>query len=122
MGMAKVVVHELLHKHQAIKRDFVEPRPFTVKRGVDPKIQKAQEYLGKSDEIEAYGHNIALELLRSYGSRKNALTALRNFIRIPPDKSPDMWAYIVAFAADKNHPVLKKLVKKVILFLKKLEK
>ena len=120
--MAKVVVHELLHKHQAIKRGFVEPRPFTVKRVVDPKIQKAQEYLGKSDEIEAYGHNIALDLLRSYGSRKHALTALRNFVRIPPDKSPDMYAYLVAFGMDQNHSVLKKLVKKVILYLKELEK
>ena len=85
------------------------------------RMERNQKELGNSDEIEAYGHNIAVELLGSYGSRKNALTSLRNFIRIPPDKSPDMWAYIVAFAADKNHPVLKKLVKKVILFLKRLE-
>ena len=119
--MARVVVHEMLHKTQAKTRGYVEPRPFTATKMSDPKIAKAQEYFGKSDEIEGYGHNIAVELLRSYGSRKNALTALRNFIRIPPDKSPDMFAYIVAFAADKNHPVLKKLVKKVILFLKELE-
>ena len=120
--IAKLISHELLHKSQAVSRGFVKPRPFKVSGIIDPKIAKSQEYLGSSDEIEAYGHNIAVELLRNYGSRKNALTALRNFIRIPPDKSPDMWAYIVAFAADKNHPVLKKLVKKVILFLKKLEK
>jgi hypothetical protein len=60
--------------------------------------------------------------LRSYGSRKNALTALRNFVSIPKDKSPDLNAYLVVFGMDKNHPVLKKLVKKVILFLKELEK
>ena len=120
--MARVVVHEMLHKTQAKTRGYVKPRPFTVKKISSPKFAAAQEYLGKSDEIEGYGHNIAVDLLRSYGSQKNALTALRNFVKIPPDKSPDMWAYIVAFAADKNHPVLKKLVKKVILFLKKLEK
>jgi len=120
--IASRVVHEMLHKTQAKVRGYVEPRPFKVTKMSDPRIAAAQKELGDSDEIEAYGHNIAVELLRSYGSRKNALTALRNFIRIPPDKSPDMFAYIVAFGADKNHPVLKKLVKKVILFLKELVK
>ena len=120
--MAKVIAHELLHKSQAVSRGFVKPRPFTVKKVSSPKQQKSQEYLGKSDEIEAYGHNIAVELLRGYGSRKNALTALRNFIKIPPDKSPDMFAYLVTFGMDKNHPVLKKLVKKIILYLRELDK
>ena len=120
--MARVVVHEMLHKTQAKTRGYVEPRPFTATKMSDPKIAKAQEYFGKSDEIEGYGHNIAVDLLRSYGSRKNALTALRNFVSIPKDKSPDLNAYLVVFGMDKNHPVLKKLVKKVILFLKELEK
>ena len=119
--MARVVVHEMLHKTQAKTRGYVEPRPFTATKMSDPKIAKAQEYFGKSDEIEGYGHNIAVDLLRSYGSRKNALTALRNFVSIPKDKSPDLNAYLVTFGMDKNHPVLKKLVKKVILFLKRLE-
>lgn len=120
--MAKVIAHELLHKSQAISRGFVKPKPFRVKGITSPKQQKAQEYLGKSDEIEAYGHNIAVELLKGYGSQKNALTALKNFVRIPPNKSPDMYGYLVTFGMDKNHPVLKKLVKKVILYLKELEK
>ena len=118
--MAKVIAHELLHKSQATSRGFVKPRPFKVS-GTGAGTRE-QEYLGKSDEIDAYGHNIAVELLKNYGSRKDSLTALRNFVRIPPDKSPDMFAYLVAFGMDKNHPVLKKLVKKVILFLKELEK
>ena len=121
-NVAKVIAHELLHKSQATSRGFVKPRPFTVKGVTSPKQQKAQEYLGKSDEIEAYGHNIAVELLKNYGSRKNSLTALRNFVKIPPNKSPDMYAYLVTFGMDKNHPVLKKLVKKIILYLKELEK
>ena len=106
--IAKVIVHEMLHKSQAIKRGFVKPRPFTVKGVSEPKIAKAQKYMGNSDEIEAYGHN--------------ALTALKNFVKIPPDKSPDMFAYLTVFGMDKNHPVLKKLVKKVILYLRELEK
>ena len=120
--VAKVVIHEKLHKVQAIKRGFVKPRPFTVKGVSDPKVAKSQEYLGNSDEIEAYGHNIAMDMLKNYGSRKNALTALKNFVTIPPQKSPDMFAYLTVFGMDKNHPVLKKLVKKVILYLRELEK
>jgi hypothetical protein len=120
--MAKVIAHELLHKSQASNRGYEEPRPFRVSGVSDPKVAEAQKYLGNSDEIEAYSHNIALDLLKNYGSRKNALTALKNFVKIPPDKSPDMFAYLVAFGMDKNHPVLKKLVKKIILYLKELEK
>ena len=120
--VAKVVVHELLHKSQANARNFVNTKPFRVKNVSYPQQAKSQQYLGDSDEIEAYGHNIAVELLRSYGSRKNALTALKNFTRIGPDKSPDMYAYLVTFGMDKNHPVLKKLIKKIILFLKEIEK
>ena len=120
--MAKVIVHEMLHKTQAKVRGYVKPRPFKVSGIDDPKIAKSQEYLGNSDEIDAYGHNIAVELLKIYCSRKDSLTALRNFVRIPPDKSPDLFGYLVVFGMDKNHPVLKKLVKKVILFLKELEK
>ena len=101
---------------------FVNTKPFRVKNVSYPQQAKSQQYLGDSDEIEAYGHNIAVELLRSYGSRKNALTALKNFTRIGPDTSPDMYAYLVTFGMDKNHPVLKKLIKKIILFLKEIEK
>ncbi len=118
--MAKVIAHELLHKSQATSRGFVKPRPFKVS-GTGAGTRE-QEYLGKSDEIDAHGHDIAVELLKNYGSRKNSLTALRNFVRIPPDKSPDLFGYLEAFGMDKNHPVLKKLVKKVILFLKELDK
>jgi hypothetical protein len=120
--MAKNIAHELLHKSQYSNRRYVETKPFKVSKGGDPKVATAQKYLGNSDEIEAYGHNIAVELMNNLGSRKKALTALRNFVKIPPDKSPDLYAYLVAFGMDKDHPVLKKLVKKVILFLKELDK
>ena len=120
--MAKVIVHELLHQGQANARKFVNTKPFKVTAAFSSNHAKSQEYLGNSDEIEAYGHNIAVDLLRNYGSRRNALTALRNFIRIGPEKSPDLYAYLVAFGMDKNHSVLKKLIKKIILFLKEIEK
>ena len=120
--MAKNIAHELLHKSQFSNRGYVQAKPFKVSKGIDPKIATAQKYMGNSDEIEAYGHNIAVELMNNLGSRKKALTALRNFIRIPPNVSPDLYAYLIAFGMDKNHPVLKKLVKKVILYLRELDK
>ena len=120
--MAKNIAHELLHKSQFSNRGYVQAKPFKVSKGVDPKIAAAQEYMGNSDEIEAYGHNIAVELMNNLGSRKKALTALRNFVRIPPNVSPDLYGYLIAFGMDKNHPVLKKLVKKVILYLRELDK
>ena len=118
---AKVIVHELLHKSQSNARNFVDTKPFKVKAAFSSKQAKSQQYLGNSDEIEAYGHNIAVELLRSYGSRKKVLTALKNFTRIGPDKSPDLYAYLVTFGMDQKNSVLRKLVKKIILFLKEIE-
>ena len=120
--MSKTIAHELLHKSQFSKRGYVKSKPFKVSKGVDPEIAATQEYMGNSDEIEAYGHNIAVELMNNLGSRKKALTALRNFVRIPPNVSPDLYGYLIAFGMDKNHPVLKKLVKKVILYLRELDK
>jgi len=120
--VAKVAVHELLHQSQANSRNFVETKPFKVKTATSSKHARSQEYLGNSDEIEAYGHNIAVELLKSYGSRKKSLTALKNFTRIGPDNSPDLYAYLITFGMDKNHPVLRKLIRKVILYLKELDK
>ena len=120
--MSMSIAHELLHKSQFSNRGYVQSKPFKVSKGIDPKIATAQKYMGNSDEIEAYGHNIAVELMNNLGSRKEALTALRNFVRIPPNVSPDLYAYLIAFGMDKNHPVLKKLVKKVILYLRELDK
>lgn len=120
--MSKTIAHELLHKSQFSKRGYVKSKPFKVSKGVDPEIAATQEYMGNSDEIEAFGHNIAVELMNNLGSRKKALTALRNFVKIPPNVSGDLYAYLLAFGMDKNHPVLKKLVKKVILYLRELDK
>ena len=114
-NLSKVIAHEMLHKSQASNRGFV--KPFKVSF-TDPK----QEYLGRSDEIEAYAHTISVDLLRNYGSRKDVLSALKNFTRIPATKSPDLFAYLVGFGMNKNNDVLKKLIKKVILYLKELDK
>ena len=107
-NLSKVIAHEMLHKSQASNRGFV--KPFKVSF-TDPK----QEYLGRSDEIE-------VDLLRNYGSRKDVLSVLKNFTRIPATKSPDLFAYLVVFGMNKNNDVLKKLIKKVILYLKELDK
>ena len=62
-----------------------------------------------------------MDLLKNYGSRKSALTALKNFIKIPPQKSPDLYAYLIAFNMDKNSTVIKNLIKKVVLYLKTID-
>ena len=76
-NLSKVIAHEMLHKSQASNRGFV--KPFKVSF-TDPK----QEYLGRSDEIEAYAHNIAVDLLRNYGSRKDVLSYFIGGNSAPP--------------------------------------
>jgi hypothetical protein len=69
-------------------------------------------YLSSPDEINAYAYNIANELLdrNSYTQVIEKLNKVRD---IAIEDSVNLWAYVNAFSKDVNHPVLKRLIKKV---------
>ena len=69
------------------------------------------EYLGNKDEIDAYSHNIANELL-DFTDYQNVLTLLNNPSTIQIEQSINLWVYIKTFGVDD--PVVKRLLKKVI--------
>lgn len=71
-----------------------------------------EEYLGNKDEIDAYSHNIANELL-DYTDYQNVLTLLNNPSTIRLEHSVNLWVYLRTFGST-NHPVIKRLLKKVI--------
>jgi len=77
----------------------------------DYDTDNVEEYLGNKDEIDAYSHNIANELL-DYADYQNVLTLLNNPSTIKIEQSINLWVYIRTFGVD--HPVTKRLLKKVI--------
>lgn len=116
--LCDAVAHEQIHKYQYRER-FWECWDYDIPEGEDD-IKIAQMYLGNKDEIDAYSHNIANELL-DYTNQKNVLTLLTHFSTIRLEQSVNLWVYVNTFGRDINHPVIKRLIKKVIQRLPELD-
>jgi len=121
--------HEMIHQYQYRSRDFQPNRAFKSK-AKDPHIKSQQEYLGNTDEIEAYAYNLANELLRkTKGDYDMTLRLLGNFSRTAITKdqagrflSPNLYGYFKDFNFDTTHPVLKRLMKKTYQYVNILKK
>lgn len=115
-----VMKHELLHMTQHRVRDFHPGRDgYVDDKGLE------YEYMSRPDEIEAYAMNIADELTRHVG-KEDAFKLLRMASKTAQFKteighylSPDLLAYFALFNWDASHPVLKRLLKKIYIYLKR---
>ena len=110
--------HELLHLNQHRNRGFHPGRD-----GYDNR-SKEYEYMTRPDEIEAYAMNIADELTRHAG-KDGAYKLIRMAGKTASFKdelghflSPDLMAYFALFNWDASNPVIKKLLKKIYIYLK----
>lgn len=109
--LCDAVAHEQIHKYQYRER-FWECWDYDIPDGEDD-IKIAQMYLGNKDEIDAYSHNIANELL-DYADYQNVLTLLAKPTIIKLEQSINLWVYINTFERNVNHPVIKRLLKKIL--------
>ena len=105
--------HELLHMKQYRDRDFHAGND-----GYDDSDME-HEYMSRPDEIEAYAMNIGDEFIRKVG-KDGAIDLLRMAKKTAQFKneldeflSPDLMAYFALFNWDTNHPVIKRLIKKI---------
>ena len=106
--------HELLHMKQHRDRNY---HP-----GADGYVNdkgSELEYMSRPDEIEAYAMNIGDEFIRKVG-KDGAVDLLRMAKKTAQFKtkvgeflSPDLLAYFALFNWDTNHPVIKRLLKKI---------
>jgi hypothetical protein len=108
--IADCLIHELTHLHQARAREFLNVSAHHTGQETDE--EEAQSYLSEFDEIDAYAHNIAEELLELDGA-----VEIHRCLEHPSDVSlnisPNLWGYINTFKKDLNHPVIKRLLKKI---------
>lgn len=120
-SIVKAVAHEEIHRAQYRKRDYMDGRKYTKGKTQD------QKYYGNTDEIEAFSHNIATELLQyTKYDYKKARSLLRNYKKTSSIKlangnlmSPDFYNYVNSFGV--NDPVIKRLVKRIAHFIDVLE-
>jgi len=115
--------HEMIHMQQFRKRDFVKQKEYNYK-SKDEKLRRTKQYLGSDDEIEAFAKNIASELIRK-ADKDGAIDLLRMANKTAQFKdeagyllSPNLFGYLAAWKFDATHPVIKKLLKKVYLYVK----
>jgi hypothetical protein len=113
------VVHELHHQEQGRKRKY-HPNPYIVDLSCN------ESYLSDPDEIDAYALSIAIELIRNLG-RSRSIQYLHRASRLANVRpkglyaSPNLFAYFKTFGT-VQHPVIRKLIKKVFLNLETLDK
>lgn len=95
--------HEQIHQQQHRARFW---------ESWDYDVDNAEDYLSNKDEIDAYSHNIANELL-DFTDYQNALTLLQTPSIIKLEHSVNLWVYLKTFGST-DHPVVKRLLKKIV--------
>lgn len=112
------IVHELRHQYQSRCRNYLAL--------THESTDRVEAYLSDPDEIDAYALSISIELIRNLG-RTRSIQYLHRASRLAMIRpkglyaSPNLFAYFEVFK-QTNHPVLRKLIKKVFLNLETLDK
>lgn len=118
--IADTLSHEVIHMQQYRARDFLEVETIEYNEFEDEE-EENRWYLSSPDEINAYAYNIANELLDKH-NYSQVLEKLNKVKDIGIEDSVNLWAYVQTFSKDVNHPVLRKLIKKVYKSLDKLNR
>lgn len=117
LGLADTILHEVIHMRQFRRRDFkyLPDYPSTANKESQ---REEQSYLGCSDEIDAYGFNIACELLDQFNNNTAHVIQYLNIDQQRNRKKSNTWRmYLNAFNHNHNHIIIKRLKKKIIRYL-----
>lgn len=116
-SIADTILHEIIHMRQYRRRNFKVLPEYASTADKKEKNQE-QSYLGCSDEIDAYGFNIACELLDKFkGNEINIIKYLDQNQKNKKRKYNSWRMYLNAFDHDHNHKIIKRLKKKVIRYI-----
>jgi len=115
--IADTVLHEVIHMRQFRRRNFKQ-LPDYASNAEKSKIREEQEYLGCSDEIDAYGFNIACELMEKFGKNRIQVINYLNENQKGKKRRYNSWRmYLKAFEHDHNHQIIQRVKKKVVRYL-----
>ncbi len=112
-SIADTILHEIIHMRQYRRRNFKfisnynsESKNFLKKRN--------QEYLGNTDEIDAYSFNIACDLLDKFNDEK---TIIKHLNRSKHIDNIQITMYLEAFNYDHTHTIIQRLKKRIIKYI-----
>lgn len=113
---ADTVLHEIIHMRQYRTRKWkyipgYESTAHLIKQ------RRNQNYYGHPDEIGAYAFNIACELYDKFGTNWSQCKKFLDSNQANRNKRSSYLRYLRVFDYDHEHPVIKKLKKKVIYYL-----
>ena len=92
--------HELIHQNQYRERGYNPSSSFFVGTSTDDERRGEQEYLGCTDEIEAFGYSIAADVYLNVGPKKLSYKHIA--------KTAMFKEYSAAFGS--NHPIIHQLI------------
>ena len=112
--LSQVIQHETIHQLQYQHRDChdIAKLDFRDLRG---SLNEEREYLADKDEIDAYGHDIAMEIKYHYPG-KDPYNILKNISKVR--KLPSYNYYKQTFKTTKWSMVKKRLLKKTYNWIK----
>jgi len=108
------VQHELIHKYQWLQRD-----PDVHSSRMYKAASKKQHYYSDYDEIETQAHDLAMEIKYHYPELP-VNEILREYMHGDADL-PTLNNYMKAFNCDTSHPAMKRLYKKLFIWLPKVQ-
>lgn len=115
--IADTLLHELIHMRQYRRRNFKDlPAYSSTAQRTDKREE--QNYLGCSDEVDAYAFNIACELTEKFKGDQQLIVKYLDENQKNKKRKNNCWRmYLKAFEHNHNHEIIKKLKKKVIYYL-----
>ncbi len=115
--LADTLLHEIMHMRQYRRRKF-KNLPDYASTAARAEKRQEQEYLGNSDEIDAYSFNIACELLDKFDYKTKKVIDYLNENQKGTNRRHNCWRmYLKAFDHDHNHPIIQRVKKKVIRYI-----
>lgn len=111
---ADTILHEIIHMRQYRTRKFKD-LPGYESTALLAKTRRTQNYYGHPDEIGAYSFNIACELYEKFDGNRKSIEKYLNGKHVYRTKRSSYLNYLKTF--ESNHPVLKRLKKKVLFYL-----
>ena len=114
---ADTLLHEIMHMRQYRRRKFKVLPDYASTAAREAK-RREQEYLGNSDEMDAYSFNIACEILDKFGNNTKRAINYLNEDQKGHRRRHSCWImYLKAFDYDHKHPIVQRVKSKVIRYI-----
>lgn len=115
--VTNTILHEIIHMRQYRRRKF-KVLPEYNSTAQRTRQREEQIYLGCSDEIDAYGFNIACELLWKFKNDTDKVFEYLDEDQRGKRRNHNSWRmYLKAFNHDHEHPIIKRVKQKVVKYL-----